>query len=146
MFIKTKISASIRGSVDLHDKVRDLLKAIDDQFVSSKKALVSTLIMKFSSLRLTTVRDVLHYILNTLPQQYGLFKISYNTHKDKWLINELMTMCVQEEKWLVMELGKSAMLATQGKKKVQANKKVKGKIPVQNDIKKEPKCHFRKKK
>jgi len=30
MFIKTNISASIRGSVDQHDKVRDLLKAIDE--------------------------------------------------------------------------------------------------------------------
>ncbi|PIM97540.1 hypothetical protein CDL12_29989 [Handroanthus impetiginosus] len=56
MYIKTKISAGIRGSVDQHDKIRDLLKAIDDQFVSSEKALASTLIMKFSSLRLTTIR------------------------------------------------------------------------------------------
>jgi ionotropic glutamate receptor len=55
-----------------------------------------------------------HYILNTLPQQYGPFKILYNTYKDKWSINELMTMCVQEERRLVMELGESAMLATQG--------------------------------
>ena len=149
MYIKTKISPGIRGSVDQHDKVRDLLKAIDDQFVSSEKALTSTLIMKFSSLRLTTVRGVrehimqmrdlaaqlknlevemsesflVHYILNTLPQQYGPFKISYNTHKDKWSINELMTMCVQEEERLVMELGESAMLATQGNDKIQANKK-----------------------
>ena len=52
---------------------------------------------------------LMHFILNTLPHQYGPFKISYNTYKDKWLINELMTMCVQEEKRLVMELGESAM-------------------------------------
>jgi ionotropic glutamate receptor len=55
-----------------------------------------------------------HYILNTLPQQYRPFKILYNTYKAKWSINELMTMCVQEERRLVMELGESAMLATQG--------------------------------
>ena len=36
---------------------------------------------------------------------------SHNTHKDKWSINELMTMRVQEEERLVMELGESAMLA-----------------------------------
>ncbi|KAA8545088.1 hypothetical protein F0562_019872 [Nyssa sinensis] len=42
MFIKTKISADIRGSVDQHIKVRDLLKAIDEQFVTSDKALAST--------------------------------------------------------------------------------------------------------
>ena len=86
--------------------------------------------MKFSSLQLTGVkgvreyimqmRDILtklkklevdmsesflvHFILNTLPQEYGSFKISYNTHKDTWSINELMTMCVQEEERLVMEM------------------------------------------
>lgn len=97
--------------------------------------------MKISSLRLTSVKGVhkhimqmrdtvaqlkklkveisesflVHYILNTLPHQYGPFKISYNTHKDKWSINELMTMCIQEEESLVMELGESEMLVTRGK-------------------------------
>ena len=145
MFIKTKISAGIRGSVDQHEKVRDLLKAIDDQFITSDKTLASTLIMKFSSLRLTSVKGVreyimkmrdisaqlkklevdmsesflVHFILNTLPHEYGPFKISYNTHKDKWSINELMTMCVQEEERLVMEMGESALLTTAyGKNKV----------------------------
>ena len=76
--------------------------------------------MKFSSIRITSVRGVhkdimqmrditaqlkklgidmsesflVHFILNTLPHQYGPFKISYNTHKDKWSINELMIMCI----------------------------------------------------
>ncbi|XP_041027072.1 uncharacterized protein LOC121267292 [Juglans microcarpa x Juglans regia] len=172
MFIKTRISAGIRGSVDQHEKVRDLLKAIDEQFVTSNKALASTLIMKFSSLRLTGVRGVrehimqmrdnmaqlnklevemsesfmVHYILNTLPHQYGPFKISYNTHKDKWSINELMTMCVQEEGRLMIEQGESAMLATHRKDKTQANKKGKFKIPPQGGIKKDSRCFFYKKK
>jgi len=58
MFIKTKISVGIRGFVDQHEKVRDLLKAIDDQFITSDKALANSLIMKFSSLRLTSVKGV----------------------------------------------------------------------------------------
>ncbi|XP_073033727.1 uncharacterized protein [Primulina eburnea] len=109
MFIKTKISAGMRGSDDQHNNVKELLKAIDEQFQYSDKALASTQIMEFSSLRLTSVRGVrehimkmrdiearlkklevemsetflVHYIVCTLPQQYGPFKISYNTHKDK---------------------------------------------------------------
>ena len=182
MFIKTKITAGIRGSVEQYDKVQDLLKAIGEQFVTSDKALASTLIMKFSSIRITSVRGVrehimqmkdfaaqlkklgidmsdsflVHFILNTLPHQYGPFKISYNTHKDKWSINELMTMCVQEEERLVMELGESAMLATTfGKNKrndtsqtytSKSNQKGKGRIPLQADIKKEIKCFFCKRK
>ena len=108
-----------------------MLKFIDDQFINLDKALETMLIMKFSSLRLTSVKGVcehimqkrdtvaqlkkleveisesflVHYILNTLPHQYEPFKISYNTHKDKWSINELMIMCVQEEERLVMEMG-----------------------------------------
>ena len=172
MFIKTKISAGIRGSVEQHEKIWDLLKAIDDQFITSDKALENTLIMKFSSLRLTSVKGVrehimqmrdtvaqlkkvkveisesflVHYILNTLPHQYEPFKISYNTHKDKWSINELMIMCVQEEERLVMEMGESAMLETRRKGKSQANQKGKGKIPPQADIKKDSNCFFCKKK
>ena len=93
MFIKTKISAGIRGSVEQIDKVKPLLKAIEEQFVTFDKALASTLIMQFSSTKLTVIRGVcdhimcmrdiavrlkslevtmsdtffVHYILNTLP-------------------------------------------------------------------------------
>ncbi|KAL3506905.1 hypothetical protein ACH5RR_032287 [Cinchona calisaya] len=143
-----------------------LLKAINEQFESSDKALASTLIMKFSTMKLTSIKGVrehimhmrdiaaqlknlevtmsdsflVHYILNSLPQQYGPFKISYNTHKDKWSINELMTMCVQEEGRLLMETGESVHLATQGKNKYnQAKKKRKEKMSPQGDIKKESK-------
>ncbi|KAA8519544.1 hypothetical protein F0562_013832 [Nyssa sinensis] len=63
MFIKTKISAGIRGSVDQHTKVRDLLKAIDEQFITLDKALASTLIMKFCSTRLDTMRGVREHIM-----------------------------------------------------------------------------------
>ena len=94
MFIKTKISASIRGSVEQINKVKPLLKDIDEQFETSDKALASTLIIQFSSTKLTRTRGVrdhimrmrdiaaqlqtieatmsntflVHYILNTLPQ------------------------------------------------------------------------------
>ena len=104
--------------------------------------------MKFSSLRLTDVsgvqehimqmRDIatqlktlevemsdfllVHYILNTLPQQYGPFKISYNTDKDKWSINGLLTMCVHEEVRLKMELGESTLMAMEGNDQNQAKK------------------------
>ncbi|RVW74842.1 Retrovirus-related Pol polyprotein from transposon TNT 1-94 [Vitis vinifera] len=132
----------LKGDNYKHDNVKALLKAIDEQFVTSDK---------FSSLRLTNVsgvrehimqmRDIaaqlkvlevemsdsflVHFILNTLPQQYGPFKISYNTHKDKWSINELLTMCVQEEGRLKMELGENAVMTMKGKDQNQAKKKAK---------------------
>ena len=57
-----------------------------------------------------------------------------------------MTMCVQEKERLVMELGESEMLATHRKGKYQTNKKGKGKVPPQANIKKDSKCFFCKKK
>ncbi|XP_074271763.1 uncharacterized protein LOC141595696 [Silene latifolia] len=46
-----------------HTKVKDLIKAIDEQFATSDKALASTLIMQFSSLRLTETKGVRDYIM-----------------------------------------------------------------------------------
>ena len=63
MFIKTKKFYGIRGSVDQHDNVKALLKAIDMQFVTLDKALANILIMKFSSLRLTDVSGVQEHIM-----------------------------------------------------------------------------------
>ncbi|XP_075111914.1 uncharacterized protein LOC142182024 [Nicotiana tabacum] len=126
MLIKANISQSIKGSIPNSDKVKTYMKEIDEQFVSSDKALAITLMKRLSSMtfdRSRTVREhiiemrdiaaklksleidmsepfLVHFILNSLSAKYGPFKISYNTHKDKWSINELLTMCVQEEEML----------------------------------------------
>ena len=63
MFIKTNISACICGSVEQIDKVKPLLKAIDEQFVTSDKALASTLIMQFSSINLIEITGVRDHIM-----------------------------------------------------------------------------------
>ena len=63
MFIKTKISAGIRGSVEQIIKVKPLLKAIDEQFETSDKAFASTLIMQFSSTKLPGTRGVRDHIM-----------------------------------------------------------------------------------
>ncbi|KAK9758100.1 hypothetical protein RND81_01G206900 [Saponaria officinalis] len=161
MFIKTKICASIKGSLEQHTKVKDFLKAIDEQFAISDKALarVRDYIMRMRDFAAqlktleVTISDafLVHFILCTLPPQYAPFKISYNTHKDKWSINELMTMCVQEEGRLLMEESEKVNLTTasSSKKKNDHYKgkgKGKGKISAEPTIKKEPKCHFCKKK
>ncbi|XP_031120920.1 uncharacterized protein LOC116024159 [Ipomoea triloba] len=175
--IKSKISREIRGSIEEIQKTKPLLKAIDDQFVDSKKSSASTLIMRFINLRLTTVKGtrkhimqvrdiaaqlkkleiilpdtfVVHFALNTLPQEYSPFKISYNTHKVDWSINELITMCAQEEQRLMTEIGENALMATTKYKRKSGKSKgstvaAKGKLPPKVDIKKIQKCFFCKKK
>ncbi|KAH1122561.1 hypothetical protein J1N35_005721 [Gossypium stocksii] len=109
--------------------------------------------MKFTSIKLITVKGVcdyinkmrdfaarlralevemfesflVHFTLNSLPPQFGPFKISYNTYKDKWSIDELLTICDQEEARLILEIGDSATI-TQGKKTIQAKQKGKAKM------------------
>ena len=63
MFTKAKISAAICGSVNQNNDVRTLLKAINDQFATSYETLTSTLIMKFSSMKLTNVRGMREHIM-----------------------------------------------------------------------------------
>ena len=66
MFIKTHISVGIRGSIEKHEKVRDLIKAIDEQFAKSKKSLTNTLTIQFSTLRLTGVCGVHDHIMHMM--------------------------------------------------------------------------------
>lgn len=89
----------IRGVCDYIMRIKDI--------VAQHKGLEVTMLGSFQ----------VHYILCTLPQQYVPFKISYNTHKDKWSINELLTMCVQEKERLTMEGGETVNLTTSSKNK-----------------------------
>ncbi|KAL5166201.1 hypothetical protein HKD37_18G051209 [Glycine soja] len=60
----TTISAGIQGFVDQHDNVRDLLKAIDEQFTTYDKSLANTLIMWFLSMKLTRIKEVCDHIIH----------------------------------------------------------------------------------
>ncbi|XP_019185241.1 PREDICTED: uncharacterized protein LOC109180208 [Ipomoea nil] len=128
---ESRISRKIRFCFEDIKKAKPLLKAIDDNFIESKKLLAMTLIMKLRNLRLSTVKGTREHImqlrditaqlkeleiilpddylvlfaLDTLPQEYNPFKISYITHKEDWSINELITMCAMEEQRLVAKLG-----------------------------------------
>lgn len=92
MFIKTKISAVIRGSVDQYNDFQTLLKAIYKQFVTSNKTLASTLMMKFSSMNLTSVRGVCEHIMQIrdITNQLKLLKIDMSeTFLVHYILNTL---------------------------------------------------------
>ena len=142
MFIKSHNGKSIRGSIPNCLKAKEYLKAIHDQFETFDKALESTQMTKMCSMKfngtkgvrehIMLMRDIaarlksleiemsesflVHFILYSLPSEFGPFKISYNTRKEKWSINELLTMCVQEEGRLNQERIESAHLAIHDKK------------------------------
>ena len=68
---------------------------------------------RLKALKLKLSEDILmHLVLISLPTQFSPFKISYNTQKEKWTLNELIAQCVQEEERLKQEKIESAHLAS----------------------------------
>ena len=63
MFIKSRITTSIRGSIPECESVKDYMKAIDQQFETSNKSLASTMMAKLSSMKLTGIRGVRKHIM-----------------------------------------------------------------------------------
>ena len=67
---------------------------------------------------------LIHLVFASLPKEYEIFVLNYNMHPDKWDIEKLIAMCVQEEERLKSSHGDSANLVKDNKKK-NFNKNVK---------------------
>ena len=63
---------------------------------------------------------VFHMALKSLPAKFNSLKTTYNTQKDKWTLNELIAVCVQEEERIKKDKEISVNLITkpQGKGKI----------------------------
>ncbi|GJZ20337.1 putative RNA-directed DNA polymerase [Tanacetum coccineum] len=99
------------GKVESHvPNDKEFLKYVKEQFKGSSKANASTLILKMLTIKydgLSGVREhimmmddmasklkymdmeisegfLVHFIMTSLPAQFGPFKINYNTQKEKW--------------------------------------------------------------
>ena len=74
---------------------------------------MSNLVTMLRALKLEFSDDILvHLILISLPSQFSPFKISYNTQKEKWTLNEHIAQRVQEKERLKLKKTESAHLAT----------------------------------
>ena len=79
---------------------------------------MSNIAGKLKALKLQLFDDFLvHLILISLPAQFSQFIVSYNTQKDKWTLNELISHCVQEEERIKKDKTESAHLALTSQKK-----------------------------
>jgi hypothetical protein len=102
MFMKPHVTKGIRGSILECNKATEFMRAVEEQFVSSNKALASTLMKKLSSKTFDRSRSVrehikemrdmaaqlkslevdisesflVHFILNSFLTEYTPFKIS----------------------------------------------------------------------
>ncbi|XP_022894072.1 uncharacterized protein LOC111408557 [Olea europaea var. sylvestris] len=114
---------NIKSTLPQNDNVKEYLKAVEDRFCSADKSLEGRLMAEFITMKFDGNRGMhehvlemtnlatrlktlgmnvdesflVQYILNSLPAQYRPFQIHYNTIKEKWNVNELLGMLVQEE-------------------------------------------------
>ncbi|XP_034686685.1 uncharacterized protein LOC117915232 [Vitis riparia] len=138
MIMKHSILEAIKGAIPEETRAKTFLDQIANQFVANEKVETNTilsklvsmrykgkenireyimemsnLVTKIKALKLELSQDILmHLVLISLPTQFSPFKISYNTQKKKWTLNELIAQCVQEEERLKQEKIESAHLAS----------------------------------
>ncbi|XP_042006424.1 uncharacterized protein LOC121755205 [Salvia splendens] len=138
MIMQHAIPENFRGTVPKEATAKEFLEAIDMNFASNEKAETASLMHKLVTMRYNgrgeirehimemsntaskltalnlTISDdqLVHLVMISLPHQFDHFKVSYNTVKDKWSLNELISHCVQEEERLKQSKTESAHLAT----------------------------------
>ncbi|KAL2513398.1 hypothetical protein Adt_18998 [Abeliophyllum distichum] len=148
MIMKRSIPETFRGSISEEQNADKFLKDIEQRFAKNEKSETSTLLdnlismrykgkgnireyimemsnltSKLKALKLELSEDLLvHLVLISLPAQYGQFKVSYNTQKDKWTLNELISHCVQEEERLKKDRTEGAHLSTNPRDKKRKRK------------------------
>ncbi|KAL8142673.1 hypothetical protein V2J09_015705 [Rumex salicifolius] len=173
MIMKRSIPGAFRGSISESTNAKESLEAIQQYFAKNEKAEtsnhlaalismrykgkgnireyimeMSNLAGKLKALKLEITDDFLvHLVLLSLPTQFTQFKVSYNTQKEKWTLNELISQCVQEEDRIQRDKTESAHFASSS----QNNRKNKAKdaagTHMQKKVKKgdELTCFFCKK-
>ena len=120
MFMRMTMANNIKTSIPQINSAMELLTTVKERFKSADKSLAGTLMEKLTTMKYDGNRGVqdhifnmidkaaklgalgmqvdesflVQFILNSLPSQFGPFKIHYNTHKDKWNLNALTSMCI----------------------------------------------------
>ncbi|RVW28588.1 Retrovirus-related Pol polyprotein from transposon TNT 1-94 [Vitis vinifera] len=138
MIMKHSIPEVIRGAIPEETRAKTFLDQIANRFAANEKVETNTILSKLISMRykgkenireyimemsnlvtrlkalkLELSEDILvHLVLISLLIQFSQFKISYNTQKKKWTLNELIAQCVQEDERLKQEKIESARLAS----------------------------------
>ena len=75
---------------------------------------------------------LIHLIFASLPKEFDTFVVNYNIQPEKWDMERLMAMCVQEERMKAANGGSINYLKDNKKKNTNANpsSKSKGKGPM----------------
>jgi hypothetical protein len=146
--MKRSISEAVRGGIPDTDSAREFYEAIAAKYKESEKAETGNLMHALINMKFDGVGSVREYImkgidisaklkelqipiddamlvyivLNSLPPQYSQLQLTYNTQKEKWNLNELISICVQEEDRLRKGKGIAVNLVSKPKNQYKAKK------------------------
>ena len=171
MIMKRSIPEVMRGSLPNEKNAKDFLAALEKLYLKNEKGEMISTLGKLISMRYSGKGNIREHILQmshlagklkefkleinedllvalvllSLPNQYGNLQTIYNGQKDKWNINELIAICIQEEEKIKAERPESANLTTTSKAKKRKIDKVKeaaGVPPVKAQKKQDEECCF----
>ncbi|CAL8154162.1 unnamed protein product [Prunus armeniaca] len=123
LITKKSMTKAIYGGIPYSKNAKEYLKAVAEKFKESDKAETGNLMNRLATMKYDRMEDMrvyllgmvetasklkalnvpiadpflVHLALNSLPSSYGQLKVIYNAQKDKWDLNELITICVQEK-------------------------------------------------
>jgi hypothetical protein len=177
MMMKRSISEALIGALPKTDNAKEFLVAIGQKFQFSNKAETGELMGKLMGMRYDGIGGIrefimkmanvanrlsklkisvpdtflVHQILGILPSQFNQLKTSYNTQKEVWSINELISFCAQEEERMRRETGETMnVVSNQALKNLSTPKdqNLKIMVVVRNKVKptklRDPKLLFKK--
>ena len=132
MLIKRYIPEAFWGSITESANDKKFLLNIEQVFAKNEKAKTSTLLRKLVGMKNTNKENIMemfnitgklkalklqlfddllvHLVLTSLLAQLSWFIVSYNTQKDKWTLNELISHYVQEKERIKKDKVESAHL------------------------------------
>jgi len=171
MIIKRSIPEMIRGLIAGSESAKGFLETVEKFFAKNDKVETSSVLSKLVSMSYKGKGNIREYILEmsnlasklkalklefhedlivnlvliSLPPHFRQFNVSYNTQKEKWTLNELISHCVQEEERMKREKTESDHLATNSQNKM---KMAAGNSSQNKKAKEQPagvKCFFCKK-
>ncbi|XP_050385321.1 uncharacterized protein LOC126801883 [Argentina anserina] len=124
--IKKTLSDIVRGAIADKTHAGEYLKCITDKYQSSDKIESGMLLTKLQSMKFSMNLNIrkhimqminisvqlgdlgmsldddfmVYQVLHSLPDQFDSLQTTYNTQKDKWTLEELIAICVQEHERL----------------------------------------------
>ncbi|KAL1330189.1 hypothetical protein AAHE18_12G092900 [Arachis hypogaea] len=125
MIIKRSISETFRGSPAEDKDAKQFLKDVEKFFAKNEKTEASSLLSKLISMRYKGKGNIGEYIMEMSHLASKLKALYYNTLKDIWSLNELISHYVQEEERLHQDKTESAHMisSSQYKRKRKKAKK-----------------------